>query len=210
VRGAIAALGTAVAGGLVVGAVTSVGQGILPFDLAPLANSATPWCLAAFALVLIGAARHTGEDRAFAGVPIASPVAGFLALLAMLAGYDLLTVVRGFAISGSMAVFWGAAALVAGPALGVGAAWYRGTHPHRRAAAVALIAGITIGEAAYGLTVISGSTSGTYWTAQAALGAVAVVATITGLRRAPAAAAVCVALTAVVAVAFLVAYSSLG
>ena len=43
---------------------------------------------------------------------------GPIALLAMLVGYDLSTVVRGGAVSTSTVVFWGAAAIVVGAGVG--------------------------------------------------------------------------------------------
>ena len=80
---------------------------------------------------------------------------GPIALLAMLAGYDLATLVRGGAVSTSTVVFWGAAAVVVGPVLGVGAAWARDRDPRRVAIGVAPLAGILIGEAVHGLTAIA-------------------------------------------------------
>ena len=55
---------------------------------------------------------------------------------------------------------WGVAAVIAGPALGVGAAWLRGPNALRAAAAVTPIAGILQGEGRYGLTVLAVTASG--------------------------------------------------
>lgn len=107
-----------------------------------------------------------------------------------------------------MGIFWAAAAAVAGPPLGIGAAWVRGGDTVRAGAGVAAIAGIAIGEGVYGLTVIAGSTPGVYWTAQIAL-AVAAVAWIAARNRSAAALGASALLTALVAGLFLVLYSSI-
>lgn len=185
------------AGGLAIGILTSFGQGSLPSEMGSLANSAGAWSAAAFLLCLCNAASLRG------------PLLGFLALAAMLAGYMVATELRGFATGRSLWLFWGAAAIVVGPALGIGAAWVRGTDPRRIAAGAALIAGILIGEGAYGLTIIAGSTSPAYWTLQIIVGLAAVLAVSLARLRRAAPVGVCVILTAAVAFAFYIAYSSL-
>ena len=153
--------------GLAIGIATSVGQGLLPEALAPLSNSSGSWCLCAFALALL--------ERD----PRRAALVGFASLVAMLAGYALATDLRGYPVGTSMFVRWGAAAVIAGPALGVGAAWLRGPDPLRAAAGVAPIAGILLGEGLYGLTVVAATTSVGYWLAELALGlAVLVLAAI--------------------------------
>ena len=70
-----------------------------------------------------------------------------------------------------MTLFWVAAAVVAGPVLGVGAAWSQGTdRAQGRSRESRSCASILVGEAVYGLTVIAGSTSPAYWTAQLIVG----------------------------------------
>ena len=124
----------------------------------------------------------------------------------MLAGYDLATLARGFAVSTSTIVFWGLAAVVVGPVLGVGAAWARGTDPRRVALGVAPLAGILIGEAAYGLTVVAGSTDPRYWIGQAIVGAVAIA--WVGVRtRSLVSILLCALAAAAIAVMFGAAYS---
>ncbi len=195
--GWLRSIGGVVAAGLVVGIATSFGQGLLPDVLAPLANSSTSWSLAAFALAAWLGDRHVLRSAVVAG----------LAFLAMLVGYDVATIARGYAISISMGLFWTAAALVAGPALGIGAAWLRGTEPRKQGAGIAPIAGIAAAEAIYGLTVIADTTPAPYWIAQLVLAALAVV--WVGLRtRSAVAVAVSVLLTAIAAAAFYVGYTS--
>ena len=163
-------------GGIAIGVITSFGQSALPDEVRSLANSAGAWSLAAFLLCLANRNPRLGL------------VLGPVALAAMLLGYDVATVVRGFAVSRSTIVFWGLAAVVVGPVLGVGAAWARGTDPRRVALGVAPIAGILVGEAIYGLTSIADATFGPYWVAQAVVGLAAIgwVALRTRSRRPPA------------------------
>ena len=145
-------------GGFVIGCLTSVGQGVLPFALSPLANSAGAWSLAAFALTL-------GNREPRRGV-----ILGVAALASMLAGYVVTSTVRGFPVGSSLLLFWGLASVVVGPVLGVGAAWVRGSSPIRISAGGAAIAGILVGEGAYGLTLIADSTPAGYWAMQIASG----------------------------------------
>jgi hypothetical protein len=130
----------AVGGGLAIGVLTSIGQTVLPDDLRSLANAAGPWSVAAFAL----AAASDGRDTRRSAILAAG------ALLAMLAGYSLATTLRGFPVGASMTAFWVAAAVIVGPALGVGAAWSRSTDQRKAAAGVAVLASILVGEGPMG------------------------------------------------------------
>ena len=170
-------------GGLVVGILTSLGQGLLPNEVASLANSAGAWCLAAFLLALPNRTTRLGL------------LLGPIALLAMLAGYDLATLVRGGAVSTSTVVFWGAAAVVVGPVLGVGAVWARDRDPRRVAIGVAPLAGILIGEAVHGLTAIADTTYGPYWVGEAVVGLL-LVAWVGARTRSAIAVLACAALAA--------------
>ena len=189
-------IATVTAGGLAIGILTSFGQGALPSGITSLANSAGAWSLAAFLLCL-------GNP-----VPRRGLLLGLLALLSMLAGYMAATELRGFATGTSLWLFWGVAAIVVGPVLGVGAAWVRASDPRRIAAGAGAIAGILVGEGAYGLTVIADTTSPVYWTLQIIVGLGIVLAAVIRLRR-TASIGLCAGVTAAVAVAFYVTYSSL-
>ena len=181
-------------GGVVVGILTSLGQGALPAEVASLANSAGAWCVAAFVLALPNRRPRLGL------------LLGPIALLAMLAGYDLATLARGGAVSTSTVVLWGAAAVVVGPVLGVGAAWARDRDPRRVAIGVAPLAGILIGEAVHGLTAIADTTYGPYWIAEAVVG-LALVAWVGARTRSAAATLLCAALAAVGAAVIVAALS---
>jgi hypothetical protein len=184
----------AVGTGLAIGMATSVGQGSLPEALMPLSNSSGSWCLCAFVLALL--------ERD----PPRAALVGFASLVAMLAGYALATELRGYPVGTSMFVRWGAAAVIAGPALGVGAAWLRGADPLRAAAGVAPIAGILLGEGLYGLTVVAATTPAGYWIGEVVLGLVLVVLAAIRIRTRRGI-ALMLALSAVASVGFYVVYT---
>ena len=181
--------------GALIGVLTSFGQGFLPFELSPLANSAGSWSLAAFLLAMVEVS------------PRRSALLGTVALATMLVGYAAATQLRGFPVGMGLLVFWGVASIVAGPALGAGAAWVRGSDAIRIAAGVALIAGILAGEAVYGLTVVADTTPAGYWLGEMIVGlGVVVLASmrrLTTLRHV----AIGIVLTAIVAAAFYATYS---
>ncbi len=182
-------------GGAAVGVLTSLAQGgVLPAAIASLANSAGAWTAAAFLLALPNRRPRLGL------------LLGPIALAAMLAGYDLATLARGFAVSSSTIVFWGLAVVVVGPVLGVGAAWARGAEPRRVALGVAPLAGILIGEAVYGVTVVADTTDVRYWIGQAIVGVVA-VAWVGARTRSPSATLLCGVCAGAIALAFVAAYS---
>jgi uncharacterized protein DUF6518 len=184
----------AVGAGFAIGIATSVGQGWLPEGLTPLSNSSGSWCLCAFALALL--------ERD----PRRAALVGFASLVTMLAGYALATELRGYPVGTSMFVRWGAAAVVAGPALGVGAAWLRGSEPLRAAAGVAPIAGIFLGEAVYGLTVVVATTSVGYWIGELAIGLTLVVLAAIRIRTRRGI-ALMLALSVIASVVFYLAYT---
>jgi hypothetical protein len=192
-RTAIARLGLVAAAALALGALTSYAQGVLPHGLAPLANSSGSWSLAAF---LLAAIARDGRTAAAAG-----PVA----LLMMVLGYDLGSLLRGFDPSLPFTAFWLAAAVVVGPFLGLGGHAVR--HGTRLAPLGAgAMSGVLVGEGVYGLLTIAGTTSPVYWTgsvvAGVALLAWAVAARFPRVRPALTAAATC----AVTAALFVVVY----
>jgi hypothetical protein len=186
----------AVGAGLAIGIATSVGQGSLPEWLTPLSNSSGSWSLCAFALALL--------ERD----PRRAALVGFASLVAMLAGYALATELRGYPVGTSMFVRWGAAAVIAGPALGVGAAWLRGPDARRAAAGVAPIVGILLGEGLYGLTLVAATTSVTYWIGELALGLAVVVLAAVRIRSGRGI-ALMLALAAIASVVFYLVYTLL-
>ncbi|WP_159940630.1 MULTISPECIES: DUF6518 family protein [unclassified Nocardiopsis] len=188
-------VGVAAAAGLAVGALTSVAQGVLPGLLAPLANSAGSWSLAAFLLA------------ALCPRPWTAALAGVLSLSAMVLGYDLASLARGYDASLVFTAFWLVAAVTVGPFLGLGGGALR-ARSRLAPAGVGAMSGVLVGEGVYGIAFISDTTPAVYWAGSVAVGlgllAWAIVRAFPRVRPALAA----VALGALVAVSFVAVYSS--
>ncbi|GAB3689348.1 DUF6518 family protein [Saccharopolyspora tripterygii] len=193
-RGAVRAALIAVACGLAAGGVTAVAQGALPAPVASLANSSGAWTLLAFALALP------------APTALAGAVCGALSLAGMLAGYVLTDLLRGYPSSTGLMVFWGAAALLAGPVLGLGAQWLRRGPGTRAALGLSALCGVLIGEAGYGLLVLAESTHPLYWWGQAGVGALLLAAGAVWKLRGAGVIVQVLLFTAAVATAFPVLY----
>lgn len=178
-----------------VGGLTSWTQGLLPEGFRSFANSASGWTVVTALLVFWSRAR-TGT----------AAVLGAISFVLLVLGYSVASELRGLFYD---PLLFSTVGVAVGPFVGVAASWLRVTDT-RAALAVALLAGIGIGESVYGLTVIRETTSPVYW----ALIGVAAFALLTGLlaRRIRGVLPVALALggTAIVAAAFHIAYSRLG
>ena len=137
--------------GLSLGFLTAYAQEWLPDELGSLANSAGSWALVAFTLALLAVDGRTAVSF------------GCLALVALLIGYMLGANVRGFASGRSLIVFWGAAAVVAGPLIGLAAHRVRTEHGPMAALGIGAISGVLVGEGIYGLAYIADTTYPPYW-----------------------------------------------
>jgi hypothetical protein len=143
---------------------------------------------------------HT-SDRAIA------MVCGALALVALLAGYVLGAGIRGFPSATALMVFWGLAAVLVGPPLGLSAHWVRAGRPALAALGAGVPAGVLIGEGVYGLRVISGTTFPPFWWTEIALG-VLLLCVVAAIRlRHPRPVILSVASAVVVGLAFVAVYS---
>jgi len=135
--------------GIFVGIVTRVGQGSLPEAWLHLANSGSPWLLAAF---LVGSTMTTDRLAAAAG-----PVT----LLAALVGYYATVVLLGGSAGGrSILIFWGVIAVAGGPIFGLaGRRWRR---PERvwHVAAIGLIGGAAVAEGVYLMRILPDAATG--------------------------------------------------
>ncbi len=143
--------------GLLLGGATSGLQTVLPDGLAPLANSAGPWCFAAWLLALSARSVAGGVARAV------------LTLAGLVVGYYVTAGLRGYAVSTTWVGAWLVVALLAGSVLGIAAV---GLRAHRRVVRVAaglVLPGLLVAESAYGLTVVGGTTPAGYWVAEAVL-----------------------------------------
>lgn len=179
---------------LVLGGLTSFAQELLPGWISSFANSASGWTL--LTVLLVWWLRGPWWLSALAGA------AGFVLLTL---GYTAVSTLRGFVYDPT---FFTVIAIVVGPFVGLAACWVR-RRDLRAAAATALLAGIGLGEAAYGLTVIGTTTSPVYWVVIAAL-SVALLAVMAARRlQRPVPVGIAIAGTAVVAALFNVAFSML-
>lgn len=176
------------------GGLTSYAQGFLPDALASFANSASGWTVLTALLVYWSRAR---------AVPAA--VLGAVSFVLLVLGYMVASQVRGYVYD---PLLFSVVGLVAGPFVGVAASWLRATGA-RAALAVALLAGIGVGEAVYGLTVVRESTSPVYWSAIGVAGLALLAGVVVRRVRGSLPVLLAVGGTAVVAAAFYVAYSSL-
>lgn len=129
----------AIAGGLVVGGITSFGQ-LLPGTLNWLANSVAGWSIP---MILLVAWARGGVLR--------SAITGGLVFVAMSQGYALVSTLRGYPDQG---IRWALIGLVAGPVLGAATALLR--HESRRIVAIAagVLGGVILGDAVHGFVAI--------------------------------------------------------
>jgi hypothetical protein len=167
-----AAVGIALAGAVLVGMLTSVGQAADPV-LSTLANSAGPWFVAAALLVAIPRLRMAW----------AMPL-GFVLLELMHVGYWAATNLRGFPDSLSPTSLWVVMALPAGLLAGAVATLVRTDRGRARDAAIGVTVAILAGEGIRGLLQVAATTSVTFWIVE--IGA-AVVLLVVGVvvARAP-------------------------
>ena len=170
-------------------------QGWLPDALAPFANSASGWTLLTACLVAI--ARPGWRLGAALGA------ASFVLLVL---GYAAAADVADLSYS---PVRFGLIGLVVGPFVGAAAASLR-DGGRAGAAGTALLAGIGLGEAVYGITVVSETTGLTYWAAAGVCALALVGGMVLGRLRSRDDRIVAVVGAVVVAVAFGVAYRALG
>ena len=177
------------------GVVTAFAQGWLPEQVGSLANSSGSWALLAFLLAWLAA------------TPAAAAVFGSLSLLALLAGYIVGASMLGYPSSAQLIIFWGLAALLVGPPLGLGAFWVRHRGGRLAALGAGAISGVLIGEGAYGLAYIADTTYPPYWWGQIVVGLLLLLALMA--RRLPRLRdrALSLGICATTAVAFVAVYS---
>ena len=180
-----------VALGLVVGILTSLGQGA---GLGPLANSASAWTVPTAAGVLL-----VRPDLRLA------PLLGALGFAADILGYTVASDLRGFPF---FPAFWLAVGLVAGPVVGCAAALLLRQDRRQVAVGTGVLCGILLGEGIYGLVAVVATTGAGYWIALLGI-AVAAFATVAVRRlRSIRLTALAAAVTAVTVGVFLVGYAA--
>jgi hypothetical protein len=180
---------------LALGVLTAYAQAWLPQQMSSLANSAGSWALVAFALSLMATSGRLAA------------VFGAASLLGLLAGYVLGAEVRGYPSSNTTVVFWGTAALLAGPLLGLSAHWVKTRRDLLAATGVGAVSGVLIGEGIYALTHIADTTYPPYWWGEIVVGLILQFAVawrrLIGIR----AVALSVGVSILTAVAFVLVYS---
>jgi hypothetical protein len=181
---------------LLVGMMTFFAQGFLPGAFTSFANSASGWTLVTVVLL------------AWARLPTV------LAAVLGAASFALLTV--GYAVSAQLQdLFYDPTSfvlvgLVVGPFIGVATSWLRSRSAWRAAAGTALLSGIGLGEAYFGLTVVADTTSPVYWTLIGLVSVGLLGAMLVRRIRGVVAVVLAVLGAGAVAFAFVVAYSAMG
>lgn len=137
------------ASSLLCGAITFFAQGFLPDAVNSFANSASGWTLVTVLLL-------TGVRAG----PAAAALLGATSFVLLTVGYAVAAQLRGLDYDPTMFAVVG---VVVGPFVGVATSWLRAMPSWRPALGTALLAGIGVGEASYGLTTVAGTTSPVYW-----------------------------------------------
>lgn len=177
------------------GGVTADAQGFLPEAALPLANSASGWTLVTALLVYC-----TRPPL------ITAAVLGAVSFVLLVLGYAAASGINGLYYNPLMFSLIG---IVVGPFVGAAASWLR-SRDLPAAVGTAILAGIGIGDAVYGLAVVSEFTGTTYWIVIGVAGLVLLAGMLAFRIRGVTPAAVAVAGTAIVAAAFFFAYNGLA
>ncbi|MCD5353181.1 DUF6518 family protein [Kineosporia mesophila] len=179
----------------VIGALTAWAQTVLPYSLYSLANSANAWVLVIVVLIL----------GVRAGPALATLLGSASSVLLML-GFT-----AGLALYGKPydPLLWTLSSAVAGLFIGLSAAWLRGDGV-RPALATAALAGVTIGEALFGLTYVRETTSPVYWILSGIAGITFLAAMLARRIRGPLPTAVALAGAVAVIVVFIPVYGTVG
>lgn len=174
---------------------TFFAQGFLPDAVTSFANSASGWTLLTVLLVT------------WARVPTAlAALLGAVSFVLLTLGYSAAAQLRDLFYDPTLFVVVG---VVVGPFVGIATSWLRAAS-WRAATGTALLAGIGVGEAAYGLTVVADTTSPFYWALVGVIALALLVAMLVRRIRGVRWALLAVVGTGVIAGAFVVVYSSLG
>jgi hypothetical protein len=196
----LGAVAVTLGGSVLVGGLTSFAQTFLPDALHPFANSASGWTMLAFPLVWATRARL-----------VLGTVLGVVALVGLVEGYAIVSNLRGFYYSytGIFAVV----GLVAGPVLGFAAALTRhglGSTRRRlwRILGVTPLSAVLIGDGLFGLRYVSETTGSFYWILAIVLGVGFLVLANLRQRPGPVSTVVSVIVSALGALAFVTAYTS--
>ena len=184
-------LGAVGVASLAFGMLTFYAQGFLPDSVRSFANSSSGWTVLTALLVFGSRAK-----------PKVAAVLGAVSFVLLVLGYTLSATINELFYS---PLLFGMIGLAAGPFVGLAAAWLR-CEGIRTGLGTALLAGILLGEAVYGLTVVADTTSPEYWSAIGGLGLALLVGMLLRRLRGWAPVTAAVAGTLAVAIAFNLAY----
>ncbi len=183
------------AASLLLGGLTSWAQGFLPEAFSSFANSVSGWTVLTAALVYWSRLRGPG-----------AAAVGVLSFVLLVLGYTVASDLRGLSYDPMM---WSAIGVVAGPFVGLAAAWLR-EEGVRLALGVAALTGIGVGDAVHGLTVVGDTTSPVYWTLVGAAGLALLVGMLARRLRGAVPVAVALAGTAAATGVLLLGYRVIG
>ena len=127
----------AVAAGLAVGALSSIGRAHLDGTLDAFPNSTSTWLVAPF---LVGSLAATRRGAA---------AAGLVTCAFQLVGYYVVDHLRGAGTAGSLIAFWTACAALGGPVFGLAGRHWRTAAPHVKGLGMAVLAGVFVAEGVY-------------------------------------------------------------
>ncbi|NHC15366.1 hypothetical protein G9H71_16415 [Motilibacter sp. E257] len=178
------------------GAATFFLQGLLPDSLTSFANSASGWTLVTALLLIVVQARAA-----------VAALLGATSFVLLTIGYSVAAQLQGLFYDPTKFALVG---VVVGPFVGIATSWLRAAHPWQAAMGTSLLAGIGLGEAAFGLTTVADTTSPVYWALIGAASLALVVAMLVRRIREALWATLTVIGTCVLAGAFVMAYESLG
>ena len=184
------------AASLLLGAATFFAQGSLPDALTSFANSASGWTLVTVLLLT--------------WIRVRAAVAALLGA----ATFVLLTV--GYATAARLQdlfydpTLFALVGVLVGPFVGIATSWLRAVHPWQAALGTALLAGIGVGEAVFGLTAVADTTSPVYWVLIGAAALALLIAMLIRRIRGVPWRVLAVIGTCMTAGAFVVAYELLG
>jgi hypothetical protein len=178
------------------GALTFFAQGFLPDAVRSFANSASGWTLVT---VLLLTAVRAG--------PAAAVLLGATSFVLLTLGYSAAAQLRDLFYDPTLFALVG---VVVGPFVGVATSWLRAVHPWQAALGTALLAGIGVGEARFGLTTVADTTSPVYWVLIGAAALALLVAMLVHRIRGVLWKLLAVVGTCLTAAAFVVSYQSLG
>jgi hypothetical protein len=178
-----------------IGIATAWAQTVLPYSMFALANSANGWTLVVVLLIL----------WARVELPLAAVLGSASSVLLML-GFTAGLALYGHAYD---PLLWTLSSAVAGAFIGIATVWLR-ERGLRAALGTAALTGVTIGEALYGLSYVSESTSPVYWTLSGVVGLVFLTGMLAFRIRGRFPLALAVAGTAAVILVFVPVYGTVG